>query len=89
MAKIVIEIDGKNVSAQIDGKKVDNLAGLYVSFYAGSKPEWNDVYFNYSVSNDPENDFSSVTNFNYIPSTASFSLGEKKVLTNTKAYEAL
>ena len=89
MAKIVIEVDGKDVSVQIDGKKVDNLAGLHLSFYNGSKPEWNEVYFNYSVSNDPENDSSSVTSFDYVPSNASFSLGEQKTLTSARAYEGL
>lgn len=88
MAKIQIEIDGKNVSVKIDGKEVEGLKETDFSHYLYSD-EYSDVYFSYSVENEKTGDFGSVTNFRYIPCSASFSAGEEKIITTAKAYERL
>ena len=83
MAKIVIEIDGKDASLKIDGKEVENLSGFCADFYKGvyrydGKIE-SDLSFFYTVKNGSDGEFPSSTSYNYVPSKASFEDGKKQV----------
>lgn len=83
MAKIIIEIDGKDASIKIDGKEVDNLSGFYADFYKGAcrcdGEIENDLFFSYTVKNEDESEFPSNTSYRYVPSKASFEDGKKQV----------
>lgn len=83
MAKILIEIDGKNASVKVDGKDIENLSSFYASFY---KDDCgcdgivdNCVIFDYAVKNENNGEFPSVTRYYYEPSKASFGEGKKMV----------
>lgn len=83
MAKISIEIDGKNAILKIDDKEVENLSSFGVNFYKydcrcdGMVDNW--VDFSYSVKDKNNNEFPSLTTYFYEPSKASFSDGVKMV----------
>ncbi|MCK9279283.1 MAG: hypothetical protein M0P71_01455 [Melioribacteraceae bacterium] len=75
MAKIVITIDGEDASLTIDGAKIKNLKSVNVYYYEYESCG-RDLCFNYSINNKDKDGFSSVTNFSYQPSTASFIEGK-------------
>lgn len=85
MAKIRIEIDGKNFQLFIDDKPVDDIVDIGMSGHKWEDydgVDGSDVYFNYSVKNEQENDFRSVTRFCYSPATASFDSGKAEINKN-------
>ena len=83
MAKIVIEIDGKDAIVKIDGKEVDNLASFIVDFYKydcrcdGTPDTW--MNFSYSVKDFDNKEFPSLTTYYYEPAKACFGEGKKTV----------
>lgn len=83
MAKITIDIDGKDASVKIDGKDVANLASFGVTFWkdvCGCDGRVNnEIYFGYTVKNDGEGEFPSSTRYKYNPATASFDAGKNVV----------
>lgn len=87
MAKINIEIDGKNAILKIDGKEVENLSSFRAMFfkddcYCDGRVQ-NYVDLTYCVDNETNDEFPSQTRFEYRPATASFDDGKKVV--NTKS----
>lgn len=80
MAKIVIEIDGKDASLKIDGKEVNNLSSFSADFYrddcGGDGRVENYIYFGYTIKNENDGEFPSSTSFKYLPASASFDKGK-------------
>lgn len=83
MAKINIEIDGKNALLKIDNKEVENLSSSMVDFYKNNYgcdgTVDNFVGFSYSVKDKNNDEFPSLTTYFYEPSKASFGDGVKMV----------
>jgi hypothetical protein len=83
MAKILIEIDGRDASVKVDGKEIENLSSFYASFYSDDcrcdGTVENYVAFDYSVKDKDNGEFPSVTRYCYEPSKASFEEGKKMV----------
>lgn len=74
MAKIAVSIDGDSLELKVDGKKVENLNSMDLSFYKGCCG----IYFAYSVSDEEKDgEFKSTTRYVYDSSKASFAEGIK------------
>lgn len=91
MAKIVIEIDGKNASLKIDGKEVGNLSSFFADFCADCRGYdgtiQNALDFSYTVKNEENPEFPSRVSFYYVPATAAFTEGKYHVDTKNPTRE--